>query len=75
MRLRIEVTTQVSELLWSNVLRPGRSLLYDLLAHGAPELGQQLHGYEGYSGALDVMRNLFYLAACLHKRMACSGKD
>ena len=45
MRLRIEVTTQVSELLWSNVLRPGRSLLYDLLAHGAPELGQQLHGY------------------------------
>ena len=30
---------------------------------------------EGYSGALDVMRNLFYLAACLHKRMACSGKD
>jgi len=34
------------------------------------------HAYkEGYSGALDVMRNLFYLAACLHKRMACSGKD
>jgi len=42
-RLRIEVTTQASELPWPSVLRPGRSLLYDLLAHSAPELGLQLH--------------------------------
>ena len=45
MRLRVEVTTQASELPWSDVLRPGRSLLYDLLAHGAPELGRQLHDH------------------------------
>lgn len=43
MRLRIEVTTSASELAWPSVLRPGRSLLYDLLAHGAPVLGRQLH--------------------------------
>jgi CRISPR-associated endoribonuclease Cas6 len=43
MRLRIEVTTSAAEVPWREVLRPGRSLLYDLLAHGAPDLGQQLH--------------------------------
>ena len=43
MRLRIEVTTSASELPWASVLRPGRSLLYDLLAHGAPDLGRRLH--------------------------------
>ena len=43
MRLRIEVTTSASELPWASVLRPGRSLLYDLLARGAPDLGRQLH--------------------------------
>jgi CRISPR-associated endoribonuclease Cas6 len=42
-RLRIEVTTSASELPWANVLRPGRSLLYELLAHGAPELGRRIH--------------------------------
>jgi CRISPR-associated endoribonuclease Cas6 len=44
-RLRIEVTTQASELPWSDVLRPGRSILYDLLARSAPTLGVQLHDY------------------------------
>jgi CRISPR-associated endoribonuclease Cas6 len=43
LRLRIEVTTSAPELPWASVLRPGRSLLYDLLAHGAPDLGRQLH--------------------------------
>ena len=43
MRLRIEVTTSAEEVPWPSVLRPGRSLLYDLLAHGAPALGRQLH--------------------------------
>jgi len=43
MRLRIGVTTSASELPWPEVLRPGRSLLYDLLARGAPELGEKLH--------------------------------
>ena len=43
MRLRIEVTTSASELPWRSVLSPGRSLLYDLLARGAPVLGRQLH--------------------------------
>lgn len=45
MRLRVEVTTQASELPWPNVLRPGRSLLYDLLARTAPELGRRLHDH------------------------------
>jgi len=43
MRLRMEVSTSATEVPWREVLRPGRSLLYDLLAHGAPELGRQLH--------------------------------
>jgi CRISPR-associated endoribonuclease Cas6 len=43
LRLRIEVTTSASELPWASVLRPGRSLLYDLLAYGAPGLGRRLH--------------------------------
>lgn len=43
MRLRIEVTTSASELPWPEVLRPGRSLLYELLSRGAPELGEKLH--------------------------------
>jgi hypothetical protein len=30
---------------------------------------------EGYSAIPDVMRNLFRLTACLHKRMACPRKD
>ena len=43
MRLRVEVTTSASVLPWANVLRPGRSLLYDLLAHSAPDVGRRLH--------------------------------
>jgi CRISPR-associated endoribonuclease Cas6 len=43
LRLQIEVTTSASELPWASVLRPGRSLLYDLLAHGEPDLGRRLH--------------------------------
>jgi CRISPR-associated endoribonuclease Cas6 len=42
-RLRIEVTTSAEYVPWASVLRPGRSVLYDLLAHGAPALGRQLH--------------------------------
>jgi CRISPR-associated endoribonuclease Cas6 len=43
MRLRFEVTTSAQEVPWRSVLRPGRSLLYDLLARGAPDLGRELH--------------------------------
>ncbi|GLW98921.1 CRISPR-associated endoribonuclease Cas6 [Microtetraspora sp. NBRC 16547] len=43
MRLRIEVATAATELAWAKVLAPGRSLAYDLLAHEAPDIGQQLH--------------------------------
>lgn len=43
MRLRIEVATAATELAWAQVLAPGRSLAYDLLAREAPELGRQLH--------------------------------
>jgi CRISPR-associated endoribonuclease Cas6 len=44
MRLRIEVTTSAEQVPWPSVLRPGRSVLYGLLASGAPALGCQLHG-------------------------------
>ena len=43
MRLRIEVTTRAAELPWDQVLRPGRGLVYNLLAESAPELGARLH--------------------------------
>lgn len=43
MRLRFEVATSAPEVPWRSVLRPGRSLLYDLLACGAPDLGRELH--------------------------------
>lgn len=43
MRLRVEVTTSASGLPWPDVLRPGRSLIYDLLDRGAPDLGRELH--------------------------------
>jgi CRISPR-associated endoribonuclease Cas6 len=43
MRLRVEITTGATELPWSAVLKPGRSLAYDLLARTAPELGRRLH--------------------------------
>jgi len=45
MRLRVEVTTSATEIPWMVVLRPGRSLVYDLLAVGAPELGARLHDH------------------------------
>ncbi|MFY1686181.1 CRISPR-associated endoribonuclease Cas6 [Micromonospora sp. WMMD730] len=43
MRLRIEVVTSATELPWSNVLAPGRSLAYELLSRTARGLGQQVH--------------------------------
>lgn len=43
MRLRIEVATAATELAWGKVLAPGRSLVYDLLAREAPDLGRQFH--------------------------------
>ncbi|KWX05891.1 CRISPR-associated protein Cas6 [Carbonactinospora thermoautotrophica] len=43
MRLRLRVRTAADRLPWAEVLRPGRGLCYELLAHGAPELGAQLH--------------------------------
>ncbi|MFI7533463.1 CRISPR-associated endoribonuclease Cas6 [Streptosporangium sp. NPDC049376] len=43
MRLRIEVTTGATELAWTKVLSPGRSLLYDLLTREVPHLGRLLH--------------------------------
>lgn len=42
-RLRIDVATAATEIGWAKVLAPGRSLVYDLLAREAPELGRQLH--------------------------------
>lgn len=45
MRLRIEVTTSALEVPWAAVLRPGRSLVYGLLARQAPELGARLHDH------------------------------
>lgn len=43
MRLRVEVATAAGEVPWEAVLRPGRSLAYDLLAQAAPALGRRLH--------------------------------
>ncbi|MCY9785213.1 CRISPR-associated protein Cas6 [Nocardiopsis sp. EMB25] len=43
MRLRLTVRTTAKSLNWENVLRPGRGLIYDLLARGAPQLGERLH--------------------------------
>ncbi|MFY1632945.1 CRISPR-associated endoribonuclease Cas6 [Solwaraspora sp. WMMB335] len=43
MRLQIEVVTSATELPWSSVLAPGRSLAYDLLSRMARGLGQRLH--------------------------------
>jgi CRISPR-associated endoribonuclease Cas6 len=43
MRLRVEISTTAREIPWNCVLKPGRALCYDLLARGAPELGQMLH--------------------------------
>lgn len=43
MRLRIMIDTRADVLPWKSVLRPGRSLAYDLLARGAPQLGARLH--------------------------------
>lgn len=44
MRLRVEIATAARELPWDQVLKPGRSIVYGLLADQAPELGRQLHG-------------------------------
>jgi CRISPR-associated endoribonuclease Cas6 len=45
MRLRVGITTAATELPWKVVLEPGRSLAYDLLAEGAPQLGRRLHDH------------------------------
>ncbi|WP_344443105.1 CRISPR-associated endoribonuclease Cas6 [Kitasatospora nipponensis] len=41
--MQLAVVTAASELPWVSVLAPGRGLVYDVLARGAPELGQRLH--------------------------------
>ncbi|MBB6174931.1 CRISPR-associated endoribonuclease Cas6 [Nocardiopsis mwathae] len=43
MRLQLTVRTTASSLPWEHVLKPGRGLVYELLARGAPELGARLH--------------------------------
>ena len=43
MRLRLGIRTSASSLPWAQVLKPGRSLVYELLARGAPEEGARLH--------------------------------
>lgn len=43
MRLRLGVHTSASSLPWGQVLKPGRGLVYELLARGAPEAGARLH--------------------------------
>lgn len=43
MRLRLNVRTSARSLPWEEVLRPGRRLVYELLARTAPELGARLH--------------------------------
>ncbi|MEU9885862.1 CRISPR-associated endoribonuclease Cas6 [Sphaerisporangium sp. NPDC051011] len=45
MRLRIDVATAATELTWASVLAPGRSLVYDLLARMAPDLGREFHDH------------------------------
>ncbi|GII91130.1 CRISPR-associated endoribonuclease Cas6 [Sinosporangium siamense] len=44
MRLRIDLATAATELPWAQVLAPGRSLMYDLLARNAPDIGRRFHG-------------------------------
>jgi CRISPR-associated endoribonuclease Cas6 len=41
--LQVEFVTSAESIPWSAVLSPGRSLVYDLLARTAPELGRKLH--------------------------------
>ncbi|MGH3931910.1 MAG: CRISPR-associated endoribonuclease Cas6 [Pseudonocardiaceae bacterium] len=43
MRLRLEVRTAAEQLPWREVLRPGRGLVYNLLASADRELGTRLH--------------------------------
>lgn len=43
MRVQIEVFTRAPEIPWKEVLRPGRGIVYDLLAETAPQLGKRLH--------------------------------
>ncbi|GAA3357823.1 CRISPR-associated endoribonuclease Cas6 [Saccharopolyspora gregorii] len=43
MRVQVEVSTRAREIPWRDVLRPGRGIVYDLLAEFAPELGERLH--------------------------------
>lgn len=43
MRLRLEVRTAAEQLPWREVLRPGRTLVYNLLVSADPTLSTQLH--------------------------------
>ena len=43
MRLRVGVRTRAAGIPWREVLRPGRGIVYDVLAQTAPELGTRLH--------------------------------
>lgn len=43
MRLQVEVTTRARSIPWREVLRPGRGIVYGVLAETAPELGHRLH--------------------------------
>lgn len=43
MRFQVAIRTTATSLAWESVLRPGRALIYELLARGAPELGARLH--------------------------------
>ncbi len=43
MRLRIAVTTRATSIPWDEMLRPGRGLIYNLLAETAPDLATHLH--------------------------------
>lgn len=45
MRVQVEVSTRAREIPWKEVLRPGRGVVYDLLAETAPELGKRLHAH------------------------------
>lgn len=43
MRVQVEVSTRAQEIPWKEVLRPGRGIVYELLAETAPELGKRVH--------------------------------
>ena len=54
MRLRVEVRMRATQLPWEQMLKPGRSIVYDLLAREAPEVGRQFHA--GDPGCMEWCR-------------------